>query len=102
MVAVRDGSTHVLLGDAVRVNEWAKNYTKLSDELGMPGPPFVHEQFTVVMTNPPFGEDLKVKAADCRAADYTISRYAAMKGPNDHIDLRSVWSTWSSLIGYSE
>ena len=31
MVAVRDGSTHVLLGDAVRVNEWAKSYTKLSD-----------------------------------------------------------------------
>jgi type I restriction enzyme M protein len=87
MVAVRDGSTHVLLGDAVRVNEWGKSYTKLSDELGMPTPPFVHEQFTVVMTNPPFGEDLKVKASDCRAAGYTISRYASMKGPNDYIDL---------------
>lgn len=87
MVAMRDGSSHVLLGDAVRVNEWASRYSKLSDELGRAGPPFVHEQFTVVVTNPPFGENLKIKAADCRAAGYSISCAAAMKGPNNHVDL---------------
>lgn len=87
MVAVRDGSTHVLLGDAVRVNEWSKNYSKLADELGRPEYPFVHEQFTVVVTNPPFGENLKIKAADCKAAGYTISSAAAMKGPADYTDL---------------
>lgn len=87
MVAVRDGSTHVLLGDAVRVNEWAAKYSKISDELGMPDAPFVHEQFTVVVTNPPFGESLKVKAADCKAARYSISTFAAMIGPDHHVDL---------------
>ena len=86
MVAMRDGSTHVLLGDAVRSNEWQSKYTKLRDELGINTAPYVHEQFTVVVTNPPFGEALKVKAADCRAAAYTISNAAAMK-PGKHVDL---------------
>ncbi len=87
MVAMRDGSTHILLGDAIRSNEWAASYTKIRDELGTNENPFVLEQFTVVVTNPPFGEDLKIKAADCRAAGYTISNIAAMRGPVDYVDL---------------
>src|SRR5262245_36807137 len=87
MVAMRDGSTHALLGDAIRVNEWPAKYTKLRDELGTSGAPQVHEQFTVVVTNPPFGEELKVKAADCKAAGYTIANAAAMKGPLNYVDL---------------
>jgi type I restriction enzyme M protein len=87
MVAMRDGSTHVLLGDAIRTNLWAAKYPKLSQELGIPTEKFGLEQFTVVLTNPPFGEQLKVKAADCRAAGYSISTYAAMRGPHDHTDL---------------
>lgn len=87
MIAMRDGSTHVLLGDAVRVNDWSTKYTRLRDELGQLNPPHVAGQFTVVVTNPPFGEDLKVKAADCRAAGYTIANHAAMKGPGKYIDL---------------
>ena len=86
MVAMRDGSTHVLLGDAIRVNEWPNSYTKLRDELGAKESPHVAEQFTVVITNPPFGEDLKIKASDCRAAGYTISMHAAMK-PGKYADL---------------
>ena len=72
MVAMRDGSTHVLLGDAIRANQWAHKYGNLGHELGNENAPYVHEQFTVVITNPPFGEDLKVKAADCRAVAYSI------------------------------
>jgi type I restriction enzyme M protein len=87
MVAMRDGSTHVLLGGAIRTNLWAAKYPKLSQELGIPTEKFGLEQFTVVLTNPPFGEQLKVKAADCRAAGYSISTYAAMRGPHDHTDL---------------
>lgn len=86
MVAMRDGSTHVLLGDAVRTNEWSKRYTRLADELGQNAAPFVLGQFTVVVTNPPFGENLKVKATDCKAAGYTISQHAAMK-PGKYADL---------------
>lgn len=87
MVAMRDGSTHVLLGDAVRANEWPLKYTRLRDELGQNALPFVLDQFTVVVTNPPFGEDLKVRAADCKAAGYTISNHAAMKTPGKFVDL---------------
>lgn len=87
MVAMRDGSTHVLLGDAIRTNDWGTTYTRLRDELGQSGNSDVVEQFTVVVTNPPFGEDLKVSAADCRAAGYAISNHAAMKGPGKYVDL---------------
>jgi type I restriction enzyme M protein len=87
MVAMRDGSTHVLLGDAVRVNYWHTKFPRLAQELGRTDAPFVHEQFTVAITNPPFGESLRVTAADCRAAGYSISSYAAMKGEQDFVDL---------------
>jgi hypothetical protein len=87
MVAMKDGSTHVLLGDAVRGNQWASKFPKLSQELSTQDAPFGFAQFTVVITNPPFGENLKVTAADCRAAGYSISNYAAMKSPSDHADL---------------
>lgn len=86
MVAMRDGSTHALMGDAIRVDQWASKYTKLSDELGVDEKPFVEPQFTVVVTNPPFGEDLKVPAADCRSAGYSISEAAAKK-PGKYVDL---------------
>jgi type I restriction enzyme M protein len=86
MVAMRDGSTHVLMGDAVRVNQWPAKYSKLADELGTKQPPFVHEGFSVVVTNPPFGENLKVSASDCRDAGYTIS-LAASRKPGKHVDL---------------
>lgn len=87
MIAVRDGSSHILLGDAIRADQWSSKYTKLADELGTTGPPFVHEQFSVVITNPPFGEKLKVKAADCRAARYTVSQHASKKSDKSHVDL---------------
>jgi type I restriction enzyme M protein len=87
MVAMRDGSTHAMLGDAVRLHQWPQKYPLLAQTLGATGEPNVHEQFTVVITNPPFGELLKVKAADCRQSNYSISNAAAMKGENDYVDL---------------
>jgi type I restriction enzyme M protein len=86
MVALRDGSTHALLGDAIRVDQWNTKYTNLANELGTHEPPYVEPQFTVVVTNPPFGEDLKVPAADCRSAGYTISK-AASKKADKYVDL---------------
>ncbi len=87
MVAMRDGSTHVLLGDAIRLDQWQQRYPRLSQELGTNEPPKVHEQFTVVITNPPFGEDLKIKATDSRACGFSIANAAAMNGPTDFVDL---------------
>jgi hypothetical protein len=76
MIAMRDGSTHVLLGDAVRQHLWASKFPKIKEEIGGEGEVRVTESFTVVLTNPPFGENLKVKASDSRAAGYTISQAA--------------------------
>ncbi|MBW4548640.1 MAG: N-6 DNA methylase [Symplocastrum torsivum CPER-KK1] len=49
--------------------------------------PLIDEQYTVVITNPPFGEQLKIKASDSRAAGFTIARAAAMSGINNYVDL---------------
>ena len=87
MVAMQDGSTHVLLGDAIRSDQWAAKYPQLSHELTTLDAPLGYAQFTAVITNPPFGENLKVKASDCRAAKYTISNASAMKGAADFADL---------------
>ncbi len=86
MVAMKDGSTHVLLGDAIRSGDWREKYPRINEEIGTKTGSSTLGQFTVVVTNPPFGEDLKVKASDCKASGYTISQYASMK-PGKHVDL---------------
>lgn len=85
MIAMRDGSAHVLLGDAVRQHTWPEKFPRLKQELGG-NAGSVAESFTVVLTNPPFGQDLKVKAADARASGYTIAK-AAASGRKEYVDL---------------
>ncbi|HEX5989660.1 MAG TPA: N-6 DNA methylase [Solirubrobacterales bacterium] len=85
MIATRAGAAHVLMGDAVRIHQWNDRFSHLAHELG-DGEGGVAESFTVVITNPPFGEDLKVKAADARASGYTIAA-AAASGKRDYVDL---------------
>jgi hypothetical protein len=80
MIAYRDGSTHVLQGDSVRVNKWATEFPRLGSELGSSHESDgVGRDFTVVVTNPPFGESLKMSAADTRAGQYTIAKAAGTK-----------------------
>lgn len=86
MMAMRDGSTHVLLGDAVRQHTWPSKFKRLHEELRGHSGHHVAESFTVVLTNPPFGEELKVKAADARASGYTIAK-AAASGRKAYVDL---------------
>jgi type I restriction enzyme M protein len=85
MIAARDGSTHVLMGDAVRSNQWKGKFPALQTGLMHKGE--ISPSFTVVVTNPPFGEDLKVSAADARAGGYSISKAAAMGGKREYVDL---------------
>lgn len=91
MIAMQDGSTHALTGDAIRRNLWKSKFPELEKELGRPGSDIaIAEQFTVVITNPPFGEDLKVSAADARASGFTITRAASegsRAGKAEHVDL---------------
>ncbi|MEA3235724.1 N-6 DNA methylase [Pseudomonas mosselii] len=88
MIAFRDGSTHVLQGDSVRVNSWPANFPHLQTELGSKHQADgVARKFTVVLTNPPFGESLKVSAADARAGKYTISKAAALGKKSEYVEL---------------
>ncbi len=89
MIAMRDGSTHTLRGDAVKRHLWTHDFPQLEVELGDRGKSGeIAQQFTVVLTNPPFGEDLKIKAADARAAGYTITSAAAEgRSGKVHVDL---------------
>ena len=80
MLAVGDGSTHTLIGDCINEYRWKEHYPHL---IG----PLTEEQYTVVVTNPPFGRDLKVSAADARRSGYTISRAAASTSSSDYVDL---------------
>lgn len=88
MIAFLDGSTHVLQGDSVRVQNWTSEFPRLQQELGsthtVDG---VARKFTVVITNPPFGESLKVSAADARAGKYTISKAAATGKKTEYAEL---------------
>jgi type I restriction-modification system DNA methylase subunit len=80
MLAAGDGSTHVLIGDSIASHRWREHYPQLLGPLG-------DEQYTVVLTNPPFGQNLKVRASASKAAGFTISNAAAMGGPNNYADL---------------
>lgn len=85
MIAARDGSTHVLMGDAIRSQQWKAKFPALYTALMHKGE--ISPSFTVVITNPPFGEDLKVTAADARAGGYSIAKAAAMGGKREYVDL---------------
>jgi len=80
MLAVGDGSTHTLIGDSISSHRWQQHYPHLLA-------PLIDEQYTVVITNPPFGEQLKIKASDSRAAGFTISKAASMSQTDNHVDL---------------
>lgn len=90
MIAMQDGSTHTLIGDMIRRHLWPSKFPELEQALGDPAVDGgIAQQFTVVVTNPPFGEDLKVSAADARSAGYTITTAAAgaRRGSNQHVAL---------------
>ena len=72
LMSMGDGSVNVLAGDSVRVDRWPRDYPKLQLQLE-------NERFSVVITNPPFGKDLKVSKGDAERNKYSI----AQKGRGD-------------------
>ena len=62
-----DGSAHCARGDSVRTHIWAKEFPYLQTNYG-------NGRFSVVLTNPPFGKNLKVSAKDCRLSAFSIAR----------------------------
>lgn len=66
MMVLGDGSTHINIGDSLREDRWDRDYPHLPQAMR-------DGTFTVVMTNPPFGEKLKISAKECQDNLYTIS-----------------------------
>lgn len=68
MQVIGDGSAHCVRGDSVRTHDWKKYYPYLESNL------FSNSRFSVVITNPPFGKDLKVSSSDARLAGLDIAK----------------------------
>lgn len=67
MLSLGDGGVHIHAGDSIRGDRWERDYPHLVK-------PLADESFTVVLTNPPFGQGLKVSSVDARRNKYTIAR----------------------------
>ena len=72
-----DGSAHCVRGDSIRTHEWPRKYRELT------GGSFDNGRFTVVVTNPPFGLNLKVRKKDSQQAGLDLAK----RGRSDYSDL---------------
>jgi predicted RNA methylase len=66
MMVLGDGSVNVHIGDSLREDRWESDYPQLASAMR-------DSSFTVVLTNPPFGENLKIAARDCETNRYSLS-----------------------------
>ncbi len=79
MVILGDGSTNIHVGDSLREDRWRVDYPHLQK-------PLTDSSYTVVITNPPFGKNLKFSSFDARRNKYTIAR-AGSRREGDYIEL---------------
>jgi len=63
-----DGSAHCVRGDSVRTHKWTRDFPHLTDGK------FRNGRFSIVITNPPFGQNLKVTDEDCRLSGLDIAK----------------------------
>lgn len=80
MVILGDGSANIHVGDSLREHRWKEDYPHLQQ-------PMQDGSYAGVITNPPFGQKLKVSAADAKRNKFTIANVAAEEGPNDYAAL---------------
>lgn len=76
-----DGSANCVRGDSVRKHLWPSGYRELT------GGGFDDGRFSVVVTNPPFGQGLKVPAADSRLSHLDIAQTVSGEYRNLEIGL---------------
>ena len=67
MQIVGDGSAHCARGDSIRTHTWQRDFPYLQTL-------FSDGRFTAIITNPPFGQNLKVSAADSRRAGLELAK----------------------------
>jgi type I restriction enzyme M protein len=63
-----DGSAHTVRGDSIRTHNWARDFSHLEH------PNWKDGRFSVIVTNPPFGQNLKVSATDSRLAGFELAK----------------------------
>ena len=63
-----DGSAHCVRGDSIRVHNWMRDFPHLCSGN------FRNGRYSIIVTNPPFGENLKVSANDARLAGLDIAK----------------------------
>lgn len=63
-----DGSAHCVRGDSIRTHMWKEDFPHLQTR------EFENGRFSVIITNPPFGTNLKVSAQDSRFADLQLAK----------------------------
>lgn len=73
LMSMGDGSVNVLNGDSLREDRWERDYPTLKYRLDQ-------AKFSVVLTNPPFGQGLKIGKADSERNGYTVAQKGA--GPD--------------------
>lgn len=88
MLTIGDGSTNTIHGDSIRHFNWEKEYKRLSIALGS-------QDFSCILTNPPFGKNLKLSAADGKAINFEVSHRDINRGRN--LDLENEYFTEREL-----
>lgn len=76
MLTIGDGSTNIYLGDSLRSYLWPKSFPELQTALKP-------NSFTCIVTNPPFGQNLKVSDLDSKLSNFSISRKYSFKKISD-------------------
>ncbi|MGH9944884.1 MAG: HsdM family class I SAM-dependent methyltransferase [Pyrinomonadaceae bacterium] len=79
MVILGDGSANIHVGDSLREHKWRDEYPHLAQ-------PMKDDSYTVVITNPPFGKDLKFSPLDARRNNFDIAKSASSR-PNNFAQL---------------
>lgn len=67
MQIIGDGSSNIEVGDSLLQHMWPLNYPHLNSTLK-------DESFTCIITNPPFGNKLKIAEKDSRLSEYSIAK----------------------------
>ncbi len=80
MLTIGDGSTNTCHGDSIRKNEWESKFPNLTINLK-------NESFHCILTNPPFGKNIKLSANDGKLNHYEVSHKSINNGSN--LDLAS-------------
>lgn len=79
MLVLGDGSTNIHIGDSIRQDRWEDDYPLLPQAMR-------DKSFSVVVTNPPFGTNLKIAGRDSHVNGYTIA-HAAGKGTHKDLEI---------------